>query len=108
MVAGEPVHCDRGGKEVHAGDVARSVDVLLHADGIAGEVYSCYDRYVSQWDVATLAKELSGSDAEISGQQTRPKNQIVSDKIKSLGMQFGGDELLRQTVQQLVDECRAK
>jgi nucleoside-diphosphate-sugar epimerase len=99
---GDNVTCDRGGKEVHASDVALAIDILLHADGIAGEVYSCYDRYVSQWDVAQLAKEISGSDSRIDGGQTRPRNEIISDKIKSLGMAFGGDELLRSTIEQIV------
>ena len=103
VVKGEPVNCQRGGKEVHAADVATAVDILLHADDIAGEVYSCYDRYISEWDVAHLAREISGSDTVIDGRQTRPKHEIVSDKIKSLGMKFGGDDLLRQTVEQLVN-----
>ena len=54
-----------GGKEVHADDVARAVDILLTADGIAGEVYNCCDRYVSQYEVATIAKTLSGSPSDI-------------------------------------------
>ena len=99
------VHCERGGKEVHAADVAAAVDLLLHADGIAGEVYSCCDRYVSQLDVATLAREISGSNATITGHQTRPKNRIVCDKIKALGMRFGGDQRLRQTIEELVRGC---
>ena len=105
VVRGEPIHCQRGGKEVHASDVASAVDLLLHADDIAGEVYSCYDRYISEWDVAQLAKDISGSSAVIDGQQTRPKHQIVSDKIKALGFRFGGEELLRDTVTELVRHC---
>ncbi len=31
------------------------------------------------------------------------KHQIVTDKIRALGMQFGGNELLRQTVAELVE-----
>ena len=100
---GDNVTCDRGGKEVHAADVAAAIDLLLHADNIAGEVYSCYDRYVSMWEVAHIAKEIIGSESRIDGGQTKPKNEIVSDKIKAMGMQFGGEELLRATVQQLVD-----
>ncbi len=102
IARGEPVSCRRGGKEVHAADVADAVDLLLHADGIAGEAYSCYDRYVSEFDVATLAQEISRSSATITGEQTRPKHQIVSDKIRDLGLVFGGDDLLRQTVGELV------
>jgi nucleoside-diphosphate-sugar epimerase len=59
VVRGESVTCQRGGKEVHAADVAKAIGVLLISDGITGEAYNCYDRYVSEWDVATLAKELS-------------------------------------------------
>ncbi len=99
---GESFECNGGGKEVHAADVAEAVDLLLHATDNAGEVYSCYDSYISQYDVATIAKELSGSNAQILGQQTRPKHQIVSDKIKGLGMQFGGEELLRLTIGELI------
>lgn len=101
---GETVECTRGGKEVHAADVAKACRVLLDADedAIRGQSFSCYDQYISQWDVAHLAKELSDSTSEITGQQTRPKNQIVNDKIEALGMAFGGDTLLRETVEQLL------
>jgi nucleoside-diphosphate-sugar epimerase len=103
VVRGESVTCQQGGKEVHAADVAKAVGVLLNSEGITGEAYSCYDRYISEWDVATLAKELSKSGSEILGEQTRPKHQIETSKLRALGMAFGGDELLRQTIQQLVN-----
>ena len=85
-----------------AADVAKAAGILLKVDGIAGEAFNCYDRYVSELDVATLAKELSGSTSQIAGEPMQPKHQIVTDKICGLGMQFGGDELLRQTVAELV------
>ena len=107
VAAGETPECKGGGKEVHAADVAEAVDILLHSQDNAGEVYSCYDQYVSRYDVATMAKEISGSNAEIIGEQTRPKHQIVSDKIKGLGMSFGGDEILKTTIRQLVDAVTA-
>lgn len=102
VARGETVQCSRGGKEVHASDVAKAVGILLTADGIAGEAFNCYDRYVSEFDVAQLAKEISGSKSQIVGEPMQPKHQIVTDKICGLGMKFGGDELLRQTVAQLV------
>jgi hypothetical protein len=61
---------------------------------------------VSEFDVATLAKELSGSASQIVGEPMRPKHQIVTDKIRGLGMKFGGDELLKRTVAELVDDAR--
>ncbi|MEX0819721.1 MAG: NAD(P)-dependent oxidoreductase, partial [Pirellulaceae bacterium] len=60
VARGERVQCSGGGKEVHAADVAKAVGILLTADGIAGEAFNCYDRYVSDLEVATLAKELFG------------------------------------------------
>lgn len=102
IASGESYRCSRGGKEVHAADVAEAVDLLLHTEDNAGEVYSCCDRYVSQYDIAQIAKRLSGSDAEILGEQTRPKHQIISDKIKALGMRFGGEERLDTTVSELL------
>lgn len=101
---GETVDCRRGGKEVHAGDVAKAAALLLTApvESITGEAFNCYDRYVSEWDVAHLAKEISGGHGAIQGGQTSPKNQINTEKLRRLGMKFGGSDLLRQTVQQLV------
>jgi nucleoside-diphosphate-sugar epimerase len=101
VVRGEKVECSRGGKEVHAEDVAKAAGILLTADGIAGEAFNCYDRFVSEFDVATLANEVSGSASQIVGQPMYPKHQIVTDKLRALGMQFGSDDLLKQTVAKL-------
>ena len=35
------------------------------------------------------------------------KNQIVTQKLRNLGMTFGDETLLRQTVAELVTSCRA-
>ena len=106
VVRGKPVECQGGGKEVHAGDVAQAVDLLLKSDRIAGEAYSCYDRYVSEREVADLAKRLSRSESRITGEVSQPKHQIVTEKIRALGMRFGGDALLEETVRELVEAAR--
>ena len=106
VVDGKPVQCDRGGKEVHAADVAKAIELLLAAPDIAGEAFGCYDRYVSEYEVAALAKRISGSDSEIHGSAKSPKHQIVTDKLRGLGMEFGGLPLLEQTVSQLVEAAR--
>lgn len=104
VVAGKSVQCRGGGKEVHVGDVADAIKLLLTADGVAGEVYACYDQYISHRGVADLAKEISGSDASIQGEATKPKNQIDASKIKKLGMKFRGDAALRETIAELVEQ----
>ena len=112
VVRGENVECFRGGKEVHAADVAKSIRLLLESSVqnggsvTKGEVFSCYDRYISQFEVATLAKQLSGSSSIIGGQVTRPKNEIDNSKIRSMGMIFGGQQLLENTVKKLVEAAK--
>ena len=102
VARGETVECVRGGKEVHADDVARAALLLLTADGIAGEAYNCYDKYISQHEVATVAKRLAGSDAEIVGTEPSPKHQIETAKLRALGMEFGGVRRLESTVTELL------
>jgi nucleoside-diphosphate-sugar epimerase len=104
VLRGEPVATAKGGKEVHAADVARAVELLLTADAdkVAGQAFNCYDRYVAEEEVARIAKEVSGSSSEIAGMNRGPKHQIETGKLRALGMRFGGEPLLRQTVAELV------
>jgi nucleoside-diphosphate-sugar epimerase len=105
LLRGEPIATPRGGKEVHAADVARAIELLLNvaAKTIAGQAYNCYDMYVSEEHVARIAAELTGSKSEIASLNRGPKNQIATQKLRALGMMFGGEELLRRTVKELVD-----
>jgi hypothetical protein len=66
----------------------------------------CYDLYVSEEQVARIAKELTGSASAISNLNRGSKHQIDTSKIRSLGMTFGGEALLRQTVQELIEAHR--
>lgn len=107
VAAGKPISGGRGGKEVHAADVAGAVEVLLTAHGVAGQAYNCYDMYVSDQMVARIAKELSGSNAAIADTNKGPKHQIQTGKLRALGVTFGGEPLLRETVR-LMLESRAQ
>jgi nucleoside-diphosphate-sugar epimerase len=108
VVRGEPVATAKGGKEVHAADVARAVELLLGAGAkvMTGQSYNCCDRYVAEQDVARLARELTGSPSDIADLNRGPKNQIDTRKLRALGMTFGGEALLRRTVQELVEAHR--
>ena len=108
VVAEKPVEKVRGGKEVHAADVAKAVGILLAAEPgvVAGQCYNCYDRYVTTLEVAQIAKRLTGSASVIASDSLQPKNHIDTSKIKSLGMCFGGTPLLENTIGQLVDAAR--
>ena len=58
LVRGERIESSRGGKEVHAADVARAVELLLQVDAklITGQSFNCYDRYVAEEQVARIAR----------------------------------------------------
>jgi nucleoside-diphosphate-sugar epimerase len=104
VLLGEPITSARGGKEVHAVDVARAIELLLLADAktIAGQAFNCYDRYIAEQEVARITKELTRSTSTIADTNRGPKHQISSERIRALGMTFGGECLLRQTVEELI------
>jgi nucleoside-diphosphate-sugar epimerase len=108
-LCGEPIESAKGGKEVHALDVARAVELLLGADAkaVAGQSFNCYDLYVSEEQVARIVKELTGSSSPISDLNRGPKHQIDTAKIRGLGMVFGGEALLQRTVEELIGAHRA-
>lgn len=108
VLRGETVDSSRGGKEVHAADVARAAEVLLHADPerVAGQTFNCFDRYVAEEEVARIARDLSGSTSEIASRNPVPKHLIDTAKIRALGMTFGGDPLLRRTIAELIEAHR--
>jgi nucleoside-diphosphate-sugar epimerase len=110
VLRGEPIASARGGKEVHAHDVARAVALLLQVDPqvIAGQAFNCYDRYIAEEEVARIARDLSGSHSEIQSLNRGPKHQIETGKLRALGMTFGGEELLRKTVAELVEAHRGQ
>lgn len=107
VVRGETVEVAGGGKEVHATDVARAVELLLTAEHIAGECYNCFDQYISRYDVAATAKQIAGSDADIVGETAEPLNQIETKKLRELGMTFGGWPLFEQSIGTLVEAVQA-
>lgn len=107
VVEGRDIEVEKGGKFVHVEDVARAIALLLTADDVAGQVYECCDRYVSKREVADWAKEISGSKSQIKGDVARPKNTIDTQKIQQLGMQFGGEAKVKQTIEELVTVIRS-
>lgn len=104
VLSADPIEMTKGGKEVHAADVARAVELLLKApaQAIAGQSFNCYDRYVAESEVARIARELAKLPARAAGPPRGPKHQIDTSKIRALGMTFGGEEQLRRTVAELV------
>src|SRR5262249_6177684 len=104
VLRGEVIATAKGGKEVHAADVARAVKLLLAADAHAstGRAFTGCAQYVAEQPVAQVAKELTGSASQIAELNRGPRHQIEKRKLRALGMKFGGEPLLRQTVAEVV------
>jgi len=108
VVEGREVTCSQGGKEVHAADVARAVELLLDApvESISGQAFNCYDRYISEYDVATTAQRIARASGPIEGGPKQPKHQIETGKLRSLGMSFGGDARFEDYVGAVIQAIR--
>ena len=106
VVRGEDVTCHKGGKQVHAADVARAVALLLRSDGVAGQVYHCTDLFVAERHVAEMARSIVGSSSTIEGEAPPAKNPIACARLKALGMTFGGEALLEATIASLIRTIR--
>jgi nucleoside-diphosphate-sugar epimerase len=105
---GRDVQATGGSKSVHAEDVAKTALLLLDRldESNSGQPFNCCERMISDHEVATIAKELTGSRSEIHGHAKQARHQIVTDRIESLGMRFGGEPLLRETIAELIDAAR--
>lgn len=109
ILRGEPIESARGGKEVHAADVARAVELLIRVEPqrMAGLSFNCYDQYIAEEQVARITQELTGSRSAIASLNLGPKHQIDTSRIRALGMTFGGEVRLRETIKELVEAHRA-
>lgn len=99
---GEDFAGSRGGKEVHAADVARAVSILLTADDVAGQAYNCYDIYIAEQDVAEITQRLTSSASRIENLKRQPRHTIETGKLRALGMTFGGRPLLERTIESML------
>ncbi len=104
VVQNRDVTAEKGSKSVHVDDVATAILLLIQTPTkIDGESYNCSDRMISDHEVATIAKRLTGSHSVIGGQAKVAKNEIVTAKIQEMGMEFGGTAKLESTLQTLID-----
>jgi len=97
------VEVAEGGKVVHVEDVAQAIDLVIGYKDAAGKIYNLVDFYVDNMTIARMAKELCGSQSNISGTPKQPVNTIDNTQSKSLGVQYAGMGGLRRYVQTLID-----
>ncbi|WP_230255491.1 NAD-dependent epimerase/dehydratase family protein [Rhodopirellula halodulae] len=103
VAAGKEVSADGGGKVVHVKDVARAIRHLLaESDSVAGETFNCCDRFISEHEVAQRVMEITGSNANLTGQPKESGREMSTAKLEKRGFRFGGLALLDETIRQYV------
>ncbi len=105
-LAGKPIE-PRVGTEVHGGDVAAAVDLMLTspAMSVSGKVFNVSDRVVDRCDLLGIVREITGSPNALPDHADASSLGIMAtDRLRALGWRPGGLSLLRSTVARLVTE----
>jgi len=96
---GSRVDVSGGGKVVFVDDVVSAIELMLETDhSVAGNTYNLCSGFVSHHQVASIAKQFSGSEAELAGPPKKSKTPMRTDKIEALGMKFGDEAMLQNVV----------
>lgn len=104
LLRGEDVPA-RGGTEVHGRDVAAAILRLLAAPDVrvAGRIFNCSDLFVSTRDIAQMVAAAAGRDIALpDAVDSHAFTTMDCSALRSLGARFGGEALLRKTVERLV------
>ncbi|MEO1614576.1 MAG: SDR family oxidoreductase [Planctomycetota bacterium] len=103
VAGGKSVTATGGSKCVHVEDVASGCRRLLRHDGVeSGSTYNCCDAMFSDYRVAEITGELLDRPVKLFGAPKQAKHQIITERLESLGMQFGGEPLLRETIRAML------
>lgn len=99
--AGRPVP-SRAGTEIHGRDVAAAVRLMLETEAgkVAGQVFNAADILT---DTNEILGHLPGARHDLPAPaDRRTVNLMSTEKLRALGWQPGGADLLRQTIEDLV------
>lgn len=107
VLAGELWGGRGGGTEVHGSDLASAVWALLTRDGVAGGLFNCSDRYVTDREIVTMMQRLSGLQGPLPEAPPAPPARVLDcSRLAKLGVRFGGLALLESTVARVLALAR--
>jgi nucleoside-diphosphate-sugar epimerase len=96
---GGKISTGQGGKITHVQDVADALTQAIGDESVAGQFYNLVDGYMYWQTAAELAKEISGSSAEIEDKKgSGPKNQFDTSKAVGFFERHGNSKALRRGV----------
>lgn len=105
VLRGEGGLPSRAGTEVHGADVAAAVRLLLTRPetDVAGRIFNCSDLYLSTREIAQIVQNLSGARGPLPAPcHDRDYPVMNADRLKQLGLRFGGRQRLEKTLADII------
>ncbi|MEM7128139.1 MAG: NAD(P)-dependent oxidoreductase [Chloroflexota bacterium] len=94
---------NRGGTEVHGRDVARTILKLVQSPELAPDIVHLSDLYVTNRRIVEIAREIANRPGPLPPpSDTAMTNVLVCNRLSELGIELGGEPLLRETIRELV------
>lgn len=107
VLAGERWGGRGGGTEIHGADLASAVWALLVCDGVAGQVFNCSDRYVTDREIAGMMQRYAGMRGPLPGEPEGPPLRVLDcSRLASLGVRFGGLARIEETAGRVLELAR--
>ena len=106
---GKPIQ-PRIGTEVHGDDVGAAVRLMLEADSdtVRGEVFNVSDLLLDVRQILSVVQTLTGSPHPLPDAASADGYLVMStEKLRRLGWQPGGSELLATTIRELVTDSKS-
>lgn len=106
VVNSETVDVSGGRKVVYVDQLVLAINTLLQSDRpIAGETFNACSGFVSDHQIGTIAKQLSGSTSDLTGVPKYSGREMETAKIARLGVKLGVEDWLPNHVRALMESA---
>lgn len=100
---GEQWHESRRATEVHGRDVASAVWMLLTDENVAGRIFNCSDLLLDTTTIARIVQRITGAKGPLPSEPPGLSPRVMSCRgLRERGFEFGGMDLLEQTIEEIV------
>lgn len=109
VVNHDTVDASGGGKVIYVDELVSAIIALLQTDQpIAGETFNACSGFVSHHQIVQIAKQLSESTSELSGEPKSPGRKMETSKLQQIGVKLGSEDWLASHVGKLVELAKSR